>query len=64
MTPFQVVLKLSWDNERPTNSDFFRKEKEVYWAISGEEDGWGTILMPFAARDSGKEVWCEIGALC
>jgi hypothetical protein len=31
MTPLQLVLKLTWENEMPASSDYSRMEKKVCW---------------------------------
>jgi hypothetical protein len=37
-TPYRLILKLSWDNEWPANSDFvLRKRKKSAEAISGKQ---------------------------
>jgi hypothetical protein len=57
MTPFRLILKLSWDNEKPASCDFaLGKRKKSAVAISGKKGSLRIVflpLLPFEVPECG-----------
>jgi hypothetical protein len=51
MTPTHLLLKLSWDRDKPASSNFtLGKRKKSAGAISGTQGRWDIFFLHFATR--------------